>query len=124
MRPAVPSRRLFLSTSVLAMGAAFSPFRVDAVEIAAPEWLQTLEKSLRRHGGAVSKKWTGPSRIEYHCTLTDPVRFGMAEGNLGGLRVKVKASGNRLSLQHGGLTAELVLAAGFGSALSTLHPAV
>ena len=104
------NRRGFLKASFSTLGAlAALPSAGLGLEITAQDWTSTLEGRLRSFSTSVTRALKGPSEIELHCTMSDPVAFGTSHGNLEGLRLKARASGNKLSLQRDGMTVHVFI---------------
>jgi hypothetical protein len=96
------NRRHFLSESLLALGAVMvTPTITDAAELV-PDWMARLEDKLQTYCTSMQRKLSASRVMEFHCLMSDPVAFGTSRGNLAGLSVRVRAQGNRLTLQKDG----------------------
>lgn len=76
------------------------------------DWTTTLESRLRPFSTTLTRVMKEGGDIELHCAMADPVAFGSSRGNLAGLGVKVRASGNRLSFQRDGITVQIFILTG------------
>ena len=103
------NRRNFLSTSFLAIGAVVTSGTGMAVENVSKDWAAALEESLRSYSSQLRRTVGSGGETELHCTMPDPFAFGSSSGNLAGLGLRVKAAGNRLSLERDGVTVHLFL---------------
>lgn len=105
------TRRSILSTGILAVGAFMTqPVRGDAPSAAsAPDWIRSLEETLKAFSSKTTRIVSSSGEIELHCEISDLFAFGNSHGNLSCKGVRVKAQGNRLSLQREGLCVAVVL---------------
>lgn len=103
-------RRGFLKASLSTLGAlaALAPTGLTSATTA-QDWVTVLEITLHSFSTSLTRAVSDSKVLELHCTMSDPVAFGASHGNLAHLGLKARASGNKLSLQRGGMTVHVFI---------------